>query len=540
MKSGFWHLPAKVTGAIFLVIAVSGLAMAGASALPIDAGDGVPDAGVMPVSIERVFTPDGGDVRIAADRLSFVLSLPPGDRGSFTGTLDLRNTDDNAIMVDVTASNPDSMFIDFIDPLYGVSGQSGRQHWRLYLRGNEVSTIVYLLQAGRDSEPGSHEIEVTIIPEEPRFSFTPLPAGQTMWGGDGPAPGTPPVVIHHIWPMFRYIPSHTGRTTYTGLSHQIITIPGIFKTSASSPAIADDGTIYMSQGNNWLFALNPAGNMPIWWYDAGDDIHSSPAIAPDGTIYVGSDDNALHAVNPDGSPKWTYDTLGDVFSSPAIGPDGTIYFGSFDNHLYAVREDGTLKWEYLTGGDILSSPAIGPDGTIYIGSSDKQIYALNHDGTLKWFYTTGDVVHSSPAVAPDGTVYVGSADGSLYALNPDNGIPYWSRATGNRIDSSPAIGSDGTVYVGSFDSKLYALNPADGSDKWPPYVSGGPVYSSPAIDADGTIFFATVFGGLYALNPVDGSEKWLPQNFGLWFYSSPVITDDGRVLYIRGTGGPGA
>ena len=52
---------------------------------------------------------------------------------------------------------------------------------------------------------------------------------------------------------------------------------------------------------------------------------SSPAVAEDGTIYVGSNDKKLYAVNPDGTKKWEFTTAGTIWTSPAIGADGTLH-----------------------------------------------------------------------------------------------------------------------------------------------------------------------------------------------------------------------
>ena len=67
----------------------------------------------------------------------------------------------------------------------------------------------------------------------------------------------------------------------------------------------------------------------------GGEVHSSPAIGDDGTIYVGSHDHKVYALNPDGSLKWSHTTGGEVRSSPAIGGDGTVYVGSYDQKIYA-------------------------------------------------------------------------------------------------------------------------------------------------------------------------------------------------------------
>ena len=74
----------------------------------------------------------------------------------------------------------------------------------------------------------------------------------------------------HIWPMFQYDRGNTGRCPYPGIT-------------TDSPETQ-------------------------WSYDTGGQVLSSPAIAEDGTIYIGSDANHLYAFNPDGS----------VFTDPVI------------------------------------------------------------------------------------------------------------------------------------------------------------------------------------------------------------------------------
>ena len=112
MKSGFWHFPAKVIGAVFLVIAVSGLALTGASsfAIDIDGANSVPPARESAVSIEGVDPPESCRARIASDRLSFTLDIPLEEGDSLSGTFDLINIVDNDVVVDVTVGKPDSVF----------------------------------------------------------------------------------------------------------------------------------------------------------------------------------------------------------------------------------------------------------------------------------------------------------------------------------------------------------------------------------------------------------------------------------------------
>jgi outer membrane protein assembly factor BamB len=304
-----------------------------------------------------------------------------------------------------------------------------------------------------------------------------------------------------------------------------------------SPIIDSDGTIYFGGnygGLPWyLFAVNPDGTEK-WKYKTGGLIWgSSPAMAEDGTIYVGSWDTKLYAINPDGTQKWATGSGGSIASSPAIADDGTIYFGTMSsgNSIIAMNPNGTIKWKYQTGYSIVSDPAIADDGTIYIGSGDTYFYAINPNGTLKWRFKTGDIIKAHPSIAEDGTIYIASFDHNLYALNSDGSLK-WSRSSGYSGSSSVAIGEDGTLYFGG--DKLYAAYPNNGTTKWS-FDLGNRVTgkSSPAVSADGTIYVGLEFsygdgGEIIAINH-HGTEKWCKRIAGHWVESSPCIAEDGTI-----------
>ncbi|MEO0080911.1 MAG: PQQ-binding-like beta-propeller repeat protein [candidate division WOR-3 bacterium] len=290
----------------------------------------------------------------------------------------------------------------------------------------------------------------------------------------------------------------------------------------SSPAVADDGTVYVGSNDTYLYAVNPSGTLK-WRYQTGGQVNSSPAIAADGTVYVGSLDNYLYAINPDGSVRWRYQTGDDIWTSPAIAADGTVYVGSLDN-LYAISPSGSLKWRDEIGYNSVSSPAVASDGTVYLGTSQPgYTYAIDPDGTIKWRYAVEPNVQTSPVVAADGTIYVGS-NRYLNALNP-NGTLKWRYETGSAVQSSPAVAEDGTVYVGSWDHCLHAINP-DGTPKWR-HETDHIVTSSPAVAADGTVYVGSADGYLYATNP-DGTLRWRHATRA-GVYSSPAIAGDGAV-----------
>lgn len=322
------------------------------------------------------------------------------------------------------------------------------------------------------------------------------------------------------WPMFHGGAQHTGRSDFRGpqtdnvkWSLRLAPPPVI-----SSPAVGNDGTIYICAPHDNLYAINPNGSVKWTSPAIGKSLWSTPAVSPEGTIYVAGD--RLYAFDSGGNIKWTAAPDPGYACSPAIGSDGTIYIGN--NGLYAVSPDGSLKWHVPTGLISLSSPALGQDGTVYIGSNDSNLYAINPDGKLKWTFTTGASIWSSPAVGPDGAVYVGSWDGKLYAVHAD-GTLKWSFDMGGRVMASPALGSDGMIFLGSENGRFYAIG-SDGSLKWS-FAASQAFRSSAAIGNDGTIY-AGCDDRFYAFTP-NGSLKWSYASPGT--NSSPAIGANGAL-----------
>ena len=334
------------------------------------------------------------------------------------------------------------------------------------------------------------------------------------------------------WPMSCHDTYHTSQSPISTANN-----PGTekwrYKTlqdggTIEAGAIVDNkGIIFFgSMGTDHkLYALYPNGTMK-WYYKtpAAGIIWSTPAIADDGTVYVGDWNGRLSALDQNGSLLWQLYRSGEFASSPAIGDDGTIYLGHSGGYLYAINPNGSEKWHYETGYYVNSGPAVGEDGTIYIGSADNYIYALYPNGLLRWRYHTGGVIKGHPSIAPDGTIYVPSFDGYLYALNP-NGTLIWQVSTGEEIAAaSAAVASDGTLYVGT--ELLRAFYP-NGTLKWAVDVGGDIYGTSPAISADGTIYLSAGVC-IVAVNP-DGTIKWKKLISNVAVLSSPCISEDGSI-----------
>ena len=219
-------------------------------------------------------------------------------------------------------------------------------------------------------------------------------------------------------------------------------------------AVAPDGTIYASADG--LYAIAPDGKLKWKFSPAGAHCASTPAVADDGTVYIGCQDDLLYAVGPDGTKKWELRTGDDVDSSPAIGADGTIYVGSDDKKLWAVAPDGAPRFSLITGAPVRSSPAIGADGTVYVGSFDGLLYAVGPSGVVKWTYRAADRIASSPIVDADGAIAFGSQDDRIYALEADGHLRWTFQLDGD-VDGTATLADDGTLFVGADDRALHIL-----------------------------------------------------------------------------------
>lgn len=331
---------------------------------------------------------------------------------------------------------------------------------------------------------------------------------------------------------------------YTGETGGVHGVPG-------SPAVGDDGTVYVGSLNGYFYAINPDGTQK-WKYPAdkpGAPFGYTPAIGPDGTVYAGAG-RILYAFNPDGTVRSSYSADCLFLGAPAIEDDGTVYMGSNSSKLYAFNSDLTLKWSYPIGFEgWVSNPVIGSDGTVYFkggtftGSSSPQnrIFAVDRYGDWKWDWSLESENEAPPAIGRDGTIYY--TDGlKLHAVDQSGHWKWDFEADYNTtftFHSSPAIGADKTIYVSGWDvgtnhGIIFAVNP-DGSRKWAlnhweSNETG--FHAPPAVGADGLIYFGSM-----------DTEVYRVVDHGTWatlavlgdtegqVHSSPAIWYDGTLYY---------
>src|SRR5262249_43145475 len=185
------------------------------------------------------------------------------------------------------------------------------------------------------------------------------------------------------------------------------------KKSFSSPAVADDGTVFVGSQDHQLYAIDPSGTVKFR-VDLGGDVDSSPAIADDGTVFVGSDRGEVLAIAPDnGSVRWRTAVGGYVRGALSIARSGIVLVGTYGPapHLVALEpEHGTMLWSFAVPGTgapefgIHGGPVEDARGRLYFGAQDDCIYSLTSDGKLLWTVKTQGDVDAPVVLLPNGAL----------------------------------------------------------------------------------------------------------------------------------------
>ncbi len=472
-----------------------------------------PNARVAANGAQGVFTPQAGDPPVMADMAFAVYHL------NLAG---IQSGDDMDVINLVWSTTPSPA--DGMNVWVAVSEwEADRWAWYYTLDSGQVLSVWDLYEDATDTA-GNLLLVVAL-------------AGSTELTLDNIAVHQPVEPGRGDWWMLGHDPQHTCCSPFAG--PDTAALKWTYDTGAAinhAPVIyADDSVIVSTPGA--LNIVYPNGDYKDKYYIYGAVYSCTPAISEDGKIYVSDGQSfVLQAINAEGDSDWTFLPEVGTQASPLIGPNGKIYIASDTPAMHAVDSySGAANWDYTLADPPSSSPALSHDGMIYIAASPfleqaGRLYAIDSAGAYQWQFAFPMNVNSSPAVAGDGTVYIGCSDHKLYAIKPDGSLK-WSFETGSLITSSPAIGSDGTIYIGSQDHKLYALDPA-GTELWS-FDTGSYLSHPLAVDANGTVYAANGTHQLFAIKH-DGTQAWVYE--GASNFAAPALGEDGT-LYIGDSDG---
>ena len=221
-------------------------------------------------------------------------------------------------------------------------------------------------------------------------------------------------------------------------------------------AIGSNGTIYVTCKADGLFAINKQGQK-LWQYRLSTTNYSSPAIAPDGTIFVTDKEN-VYAINPTGKLKWKYPAGKQVNSEPVAGIDGSVYSVT-SNTLLALKPNGELDWEFLLPAEATTRPSLADETTLLIACNNNHIYAINSNGTERWSLDVQGIVYNSIVIDRNGNMYFPGIfnDESQVRAITANREPLWQYPLNVSYYSQVVIGNDGQLIIGTRGAKLYLI-----------------------------------------------------------------------------------
>ncbi len=214
---------------------------------------------------------------------------------------------------------------------------------------------------------------------------------------------------------------------------------------------------------------------------------TTPAVADDGSVYtLTRNSNTLYKFSKDGTKVWEKEIIPNIpektliYGTPSIDTDGTVFVpaGSTngDGVLVAFNPDGTVKWRFKDFYANNTTPAPSLQGvTAAIG--DKNVYVGNCG-------TTGSIVS------------VSKADGKRvnYLKNEAGGGPAGGARAGTVITKNGFVNWSGGMY-GIFGAKQSDLDTAGEGAMWAwqtGYASGAP--TNPKSMVNSTLAILTVNG----------------------------------------------
>ena len=330
----------------------------------------------------------------------------------------------------------------------------------------------------------------------------------------------------------------------------------------SSPAVADDGSVYATTQSNTLYKFSKTGE--VLWTKVlttfeGATTQGTPSIDADGTVFIGTGTKngsaKIYALNPDGSEKWVFtdfwcaagQTLSPSVNSPIVGiGENNVYFGNCGTAgtmIAANKANGQrVAWQMNASGagpagGVRSGVLVTKDGMLhwgggvygFFGVSKNTVDGANNSG-VQWTWQTWGGSPDRSVNNNQGAIALATVGGKtcvvgVYTDETNNGPKVYAldSATGQVVSTlyiadSPAM-DNGSVAVTSEGNIVATLNFSNGQTnggivvvkptspegtKVAEYRVQEKVSCTPAIDAAGNIHFATESGNYYV---VDASCK---------------------------------
>jgi len=146
--------------------------------------------------------------------------------------------------------------------------------------------------------------------------------------------------------------------------------------------VAGGGDLFWGKNEAWLKCVDMKGDGDvtssgeIWSYPLTRHVVSTPAITDDGLIFIADVGRTVHCVDrASGKSLWTHATQGDFWASPFVA-DGKVFIGNRKGEFFifrASREKELLSFFQFK--QPISATACAANGVLYIGTM-TDLYAV--------------------------------------------------------------------------------------------------------------------------------------------------------------------
>ena len=325
------------------------------------------------------------------------------------------------------------------------------------------------------------------------------------------------------------------------------------------PAQGPGGDVYVVSEDRGVHCLIPETGQTRWVYRPGGRLKGQVLAAPDGTIYVQNDEQELFAVTPGGSGRWKWNMGGGSAALPTIAPDGRLILPMMGGKIVCLSRQGKVLWEGQQAAEASASPVVDEEGWVWIPLSNGEIVSYSPSGAPGIHISFGSPI-SMLAFDDTGRLWVGGFHGAVLraSLQTQEMAPLKSSQSGEKGNHSfVSQGQNGNVETNSSfyvlsdvsqaklgESRVVSLllGPlnlvilADGDvvelgeqlqviSRHPQFLSGG----GASLSLDSTLYMPSADGKLRQFQ-TDSEVLLFPSSAG----SHPLITDSG-ILISGGT-----
>jgi outer membrane protein assembly factor BamB len=349
---------------------------------------------------------------------------------------------------------------------------------------------------------------------------------------------------------------------------------------SSSPAIAEDGTVYIGSEGGTLAAFD--ANLNVKWRktfceacpadsQALGPLISSPAIYTlngQTSIFIGSSTGSVFAFqdNGTGQPTCSACSRWPFGAAPSPGPTPVVQFlsspsfstdpvvltvngvfigariemsdGRIIGKLYSFNSDGSVRWQFPRRGQsdigpVTSSPALEGNTGWYFTAADGYLYSLAFDGSLRWKSsigpTLGPTFGPTPPFAPavlvaESYIVSPTADGNVFAITPDQFVSFRVAGGDSGIGPSLAFGNRG--------QETPSPTPVATATAQPGFTATETATPTPGIPS--FIYGVMQSGQIVAFNPALPTPTVFPTpsvSVAAPVISSPALSADGFLVF---------